>query len=97
MEYILSVLGQILPLALSALFYAVVIGVGIFVIMVIRKYNLQDEVAGLVAAAEMVYPGLRRGKDKKQWVVNEMQKIYPKLDPDVLNYLIERFVFEVTK
>lgn len=97
MEVVLNVLGQILPLALSALFYAVVIGVGIFVIMVIRKYNLQDEVAGLVAAAEMVYPGLRRGKDKKQWVVDEMQKKFPSIHLDYLDKLIERFVYEITK
>lgn len=96
MDFLSSVWVQILPLLLSSLFYGVLIAVGIFLIQVIRKFNLQDEVAGLVTAAEMIFPGLKQGKDKKAWVVQEMQKIYPNLDSNVLNTLIERFVYELT-
>jgi hypothetical protein len=95
MEFMTSLLSPILPLLLSSLFYGVLITAGIFIILVIRKFNLQDQVKNLVAAAEIIFPGEKTGEDKKAWVVQEIQKVYPKLDAEILNKLIERFVYEI--
>lgn len=90
MEYILM-------LGLEALCYGAVFAVGVFVIGLIRKYNLQEEVITLVAAAEMVFIGEGKGKEKKEWVLNELVKKFPFLNKEKIDAIIERFVYEVTQ
>ncbi len=83
-------------LALEALFYGVIIGAGMFGLALLRKYNLQEEVITLVAAAEMVF-GEGKGKEKKEWVLTQLVKKFPFLSKKKLDAIIERFVYQVTK
>jgi len=84
-------------LALESLFYGVLIALGLFLVGLIRKYNLQEEVITLVAAAEMVFIGEGKGKEKKEWVLNQLVKKFPFLNKKKLDTIVERFVFQVTK
>lgn len=83
-------------LALESLFYGVMIGTGLFALALLRKYNLQEEVITLVAAAEMVF-GKGKGKEKKEWVLSQLVKKFPFLNKQKLDSIIERFVYQVTK
>ena len=89
MEYILM-------LGLEALCYGAVFAVGVFVIGLIRKYNLQNEIVTLVTAAEMIF-GEGAGAAKKEWVLNELVKKFPFLNKEKIDAIIERFVYEVTQ
>ena len=84
-------------LALESLFYGVLIALGLFLVGLIRKYSMQEEVITLVAAAEMVFIGEGKGKEKKEWVLNQLVKKFPFLNKKKLDTIIERFVFQVTK
>jgi len=84
-------------LALECLFYGVMIGAGMFGLALLRKYNLQEEVVTLVAAAEMVFIGEGKGKEKKEWVLAQLVKKFPFLNKKRLDAIIERFVYQVTK
>ena len=84
-------------LALKSVCYGVLIALGLFLIGIIRKYNIQEEVLTLVTAAEMVFLGEGRGKEKKEWVLNQLVKKFPFLKRDKLEAIIERFVYQVTK
>jgi len=83
-------------LALEALFYGVIIGAGIFGLALLRKYNLQEEAITLVAAAEMVFIGEGKGKEKKEWVLDRLVKKFPFLSKNKLDTIIERFVYQIT-
>ena len=83
-------------LALECLVYGVVIAAGSFAVALLRKYNLQEEVITLVAAAEMVFIGEGKGKEKKEWVLAQLVKKFPFLNKKKLDAIIERFVYQVT-
>jgi len=84
-------------LALESLFYGVLIAAGSFAVALLRKYNLQEEVITLVAAAEMVFgEGEGKGKEKKEWVLDRLVKKFPFLSKNKLDTIIERFVYQVT-
>lgn len=82
-------------LALESLFYGVLIALGLFLVGLVRKYGIQEEVVTLVAAAEMVF-GEGKGKEKKEWVLDKLVKKFPFLSKDKLDTIIERFVYQVT-
>jgi len=84
-------------LALESLFYGVLIGAGIFGLALLRKYNIQEEAITLVAAAEMVFIGEGKGKEKKEWVLDRLVKKFPFLSKNKLDTIIERFVYELTR
>jgi len=84
-------------LALESLFYGVLIALGLFLVGLIRKYSMQEEVITLVAAAEMVFIGEGKGKEKKEWVLSQLVKKFPFLNKQKLDSIIERFVYQVTK
>lgn len=84
-------------LALESLFYGVLIALGLFLVGLVRKYGIQEEVVTLVAAAEMVFIGEGKGKEKKEWVLAQLVKKFPFLSRQKMDNLIERFVFEITK
>lgn len=83
-------------LALESLFYGVLITLGLFLVGLIRKYSMQEEVVTLVAAAEMVFIGEGKGKEKKEWVLNQLVKKFPFLKKEKLDTIIERFVYQIT-
>lgn len=83
-------------LALESLFYGVLIALGLFLVGLVRKYGIQEEVVTLVAAAEMVF-GKGKGKEKKEWVLTQLVKKFPFLNRQKMDNLVERFVFEITK
>jgi len=83
-------------LALESLFYGVLITLGLFLVGLIRKYSMQEEVVTLVAAAEMVF-GKDQGVQKKEWVLDQLVKKFPFLSKQKLDAIIERFVYQVTK
>lgn len=83
-------------LALESLFYGVMIGAGMFGLALLRKYNLQEEVITLVAAAEMVFIGEGQGAQKKEWVLDQLVKKFPFLSKNKLDTIIERFVYQIT-
>ena len=82
-------------LALECLVYGVVIAAGSFAVALLRKYNLQEEVITLVAAAEMVF-GAGQGAQKKEWVLTQLVKKFPFLSKGKLDTIIERFVYQIT-
>jgi len=45
----------------------------------------------------MVFIGEGKGKEKKEWVLNQLVKKFPFLNKKKLDTIIERFVFQVTK
>lgn len=84
-------------MALEALFYGVMIAVGFFIISVIRKYNLQDEICTLVGAAEVLFQGTKLGEIRKEWVIGELKKKFPHFDEAKVDQLINYFVQALTK
>lgn len=86
-----------LMVVLEGLFYAILSAAGVFIIFMIRSYNLQNEVLTLVAAAEMFFPGSGRGSEKKEWVLQEIKNKFPSVNIETIDKIIESFVFELTK
>lgn len=84
-------------MGLEALFYGVMITAGIFVVMVVKRYNLYDEIATLVGAAEVMFQGTKLGYLRKEWVISELKKKFPSIEEEKVNKIIDYFVQKLTK
>lgn len=90
-----EVIKPVLELLFQCLLYGVISGVGIFVVKIIKQYNLEKEIMILVEAAEMIFIGEKRGEEKKAYVLGKIKEKFPKIDEEYLNSLIEYFVFQL--
>jgi hypothetical protein len=60
-----------------------------------QQAELKQWVSIAVAAAEQLFIGQGRGEEKKNWVLNYLQKYNLKVDMDTIETLIESAVYQL--
>jgi len=63
----------------------------------VQQKDLKQWVKIAVAAAEQIYVGQGRGKEKKQYVLEFLQRYNLKIDTDAIDAMIEAAVYELKK
>lgn len=61
----------------------------------VQQKDLKQWVKIAVAAAEQIYVGQGRGKEKKQYVLEFLQRYNLKIDTDAIDAMIEAAVYEL--
>lgn len=62
-----------------------------------QRKDLAEWIKIAVAAAEQIYKGVGRGEEKKEFVLNWLDKHNVKVDFDAVDAMIESAVFELNK